>query len=351
MNHSIFKDIFKIENLNELPFQKMFICGMTTTLPLLFGVYYNHLFESVLASLLGLALTLNDHLGDYKIRAKHLAISAIALVIGYIIGSEINLLGDLKYFFFFILAFILGKIKNYNLEIERIFLFFFLNVITISGLNIPLPIIKVSINFIFINFLFYLALAYLFHKFDFKNASKTYSPKWKTFKSALKSTESNIFAVYLAIMTMSGYWLAYTLKLDRAYWIVGTILIVMIPDQRATYLKALQRFIGTVIGILIILLYLYYFPTNLYVFLCFILISNLLMPLLISFNFTLGNICISSYIICLLELTKSIHDNSVDLSLLRIEDIFLGGIIGAIGIFLREKTFLNFKKIAQKLKI
>ncbi len=351
MFSSIKKDIFKFEEIKQVPIQKMIVCALSTTLPLIIGFKNQHLFDSVLASLLGLALTLNDHHGQFKTRAYHLLVTAFALLSGYFLGSGVNALGDFKYLIFFLLAFILGKIKNFNIEIERIFLFFLLNITTISGLNLSLPSIQMASIYVFFNFVFYIALVKLTDFLALNFETKEYQPKWITFKSALSNKSSTKFAFFLALMTLIGYLFAYWLNLNRAYWIVGTILIVMLPDPRATYLKATQRFLGTVLGIILALICIY-FSTNLFLTLIvLIFISNLLMPLLITINFTLGNICISCFVLCLLEMTKSIQENALSLSLLRIEDIFIGGILGGIGIYLSHQTFFKLKKTEQNLKI
>jgi uncharacterized membrane protein YccC len=119
----------------------------------------------------------------------------------------------------------------------------------------------------------------------------------------------------------------------------------MIPDTEGTYLRAIQRFVGTIFGIIIGLIFLPLFKLSVFIPILLVFISCFLMPYAIGRNFMFGNIFISTYVFILVELSRPSYLSSTNLAWLRITDILIGGLIGIVGILIFKIPSYQIKKI------
>ena len=122
--------------------------------------------------------------------------------------------------------------------------------------------------------------------------------------------------------------------LDRAYWVTGTVLIVMLPDFNLGLNKSIQRLMGTILGVLIATFLLIFFSTKIFV-LVGIFFFAFLTPLGMQRNYWFGNLTIASLIIFLIK-ASNLATAQWDLSKLRMIDIGIGVSFSIVlsGIFL-----------------
>ncbi len=337
---NLLKRSFRLEPHVVFPINKMLICGITTIFPLVLGHLLGQLEISILGSLLGMALTLNDHQGKLKDRLPHLTIVSICLIFSYFIGI---LVSHSKFYLLsivFIATFLLGKNKSRNLELERILLFSSLNIVTVAGLSLDFSHVESGAVYALFNFILYILLVLIGAKLN-QGSAYTYAKKIKMLKANLKNLDNNFFSITLSLFVLLSYLISSFLKLDRSYWVVGTVIIVMIPDREGTYLRAIQRFIGTILGIIVALIFLPMFKFTILIPIALIFFSCFLMPYAIGRNFMLGNIFISTYVFILIELSRPSTLSSTNLAWLRIIDILIGGLIGILGIAIYIKLPYN----------
>lgn len=324
--HSVFHCDFN----HPLPWRKMFICAVTATAPLAAGSFFGQTEEAVLGSLLGVALTLNDHADEWKKRWLHLLSTAFYLISGYVAGSLLNNHFSFLFLFLISLTFLLGLVKGKGVELERLLLFTLLNVVTIAGLKLSLPHVTTGSLYGILNFFLYSALVFLIDK----NADKITGMKAKRqiLKTSVLTKPSWSFAFILSGLTALSYLIAHGFHLQREYWIAGTVIIVMIPDHAGTYIRSLQRFLGTLAGIVLVFFLTSVFGNEFVAALAAVFLCAAFIPAGMRVNFFVGNTFISGFVFCLLKLTLPPDFDLKGLAVLRITDIAIGGVIGSAGI-------------------
>lgn len=320
------------------PIPRMVLCSLCTTLPLLLGYALNQLPLAIFGSLTGFALCLNDHFGPLKKRISHLIITYLFLSSSFLLGAYLSTNTILVAISLFLISFILGKTKEHGVELERILLFSALQLLAASGTEGILkhfPAIFLYFTFALLNYIVCLTLVYLFskHRIEF------FASKRQTFKKIINHQDSTRFAFIFSLTTTAGFLIANYLHISRGYWVVGTTLIVMLPDSKKSYYKSAQRLLGTIGGVLIgaFLIQFGHDPISLMIF-C--LIAAYFAPLGLIRNYWLGNIFIAALVLFLLEISKTQYVPSSELAILRVTDIALGCGLGVIGTLVNTPSAL-----------
>lgn len=318
------------------PIPRMILCSLCTTLPLLLGFTMNQLPIAIFGALTGFALCLNDHFGPLQERIKHLIVTFIFLTLSFFLGAVLAPNIALVAVSLFLLSFVLGKTKDYGVELERILLFSALQLLTASGTEDLLPHSKwILFYFVMglINYIICLSLVFLFSK----HGIEFHVSKRKILKKIINQKQSTRFAFIFATTTTVGYLMANYFHISRGYWVVGTTLIVMLPDSTQSIYRSAQRLLGTVGGVLIgcFFIALGHDPISL---MLFCLIAAFFAPLGLIRNYWLGNVFIAALVLFLLEISKTTGINSFDLALLRTTDIALGCFLGIMGALINNPT-------------
>ena len=327
----------KIES-TPTPIPRMVLCSLCTTLPLILGFALNQLPISIFGALFGFVLILNDHFGPLKQRLSHLLVTYILLSLAFYIGALLS--GKILFtaLSLFLISFILGKSKDYGVELERLLLFMALQILTAAGtpgmLDHFWPIM-LYFSLAFLNYIICLILVFLFSK----HPAEFMASKRKTFKKIINQNSSTKFAFVFASTITIGYLLANWMHISRGYWVVGTTLIVMLPDSYQSFYKSAQRLLGTFVGVVIaaFLINLGHDPISL---ILFVLIAACFAPLGLIRNYWLGNIFIAALILFLLEISSPNSQGSFDLARLRTIDIALGCLLGVIGSLINAPTLV-----------
>jgi hypothetical protein len=327
------------------PWPRMILCTLSVTLPLIAGLIWNDQRSSIYGALLGFILILNDHFGPLKTRILHLLASFVFLALAFIAGLLISKITWALIPALFLMAFLLGKTKGQGIELERLTLFS-----TFQLLNAALtPHLDEHALKLFMyaalslgNYLVCLCLVYLVmkHKPNFQRSKR------EEFLEAISKKDSHRYAFTLAGVACVGLLITNYFHVERAQWMVGSILIVMMPSKTLSYERSFQRIVGTFIGVLCSS-FLLYFKKDPVILVSFSAIAAFLAPLGLIKNYWLGNAFIAALIMFLIEFGSvgSTHGD-FEFAILRIFDIGLGCLIGSIGTLIAFPDTLGrfFKK-------
>jgi MFS family permease len=322
----------------QTPVPRMVLCSLCTTLPLILGYFLHQLPLSIFGGLFGFVLILNDHFGPYKKRIAHLTVTFIFLSLAFYLGAMISQNIPLTAISLFIISFILGKSKDYGVELERLLLFMALQILTASGspsLAQHFPGILMYCFFAYINYLLCLTLVHFF----LKSPEEFIHSKRETLQKIFLQKHSTRFALIFSITTTIGYLLANWMHIGRGYWVVGTTLIVMLPDTYKSFYKSIQRLLGTFLGV-VAAAFLVQLGHDPILLIFFVLISAFFAPLGLLRNYWLGNIFIAALILFLLEISSPDVKGSIDLAKLRTLDIALGCLLGVIGTLINDPSVI-----------
>lgn len=144
----------------------------------------------------------------------------------------------------------------------------------------------------------------------------------ETFRDNL-TFKSHIFrhAIRVSLATTLGYGLGIVLHLDRVYWILLTIVVILKPGFGLTKSRSIQRLIGTVTGALFAagLLYLTHNDTVIFVMMLLCILGAYSF---MSFQYTLSVFFVTPFIIFLLHF---LHPSDLYNVTQRVLDTFIGG--------------------------
>jgi hypothetical protein len=126
----------------------------------------------------------------------------------------------------------------------------------------------------------------------------------------------------------------------RPYWLTITTLLVMQPDRRTNMFRALQRFLGTIIGVLAAFAIVLSLPdtARFFVIVALGLITPFIWPLAYARNYALGVAVLSIWILLLLDLALP---PSLSISVIftaRLQDTAVGCALALIGAFIYNKA-------------
>lgn len=145
---------------------------------------------------------------------------------------------------------------------------------------------------------------------------------FETFKDNL-TFKSHIFrhAIRVSLATVTGYGLGMALHLDRIYWILLTIIVILKPGFGLTRSRSIQRLIGTVTGALFAagLLYLTHNGTIIFIVMLLCILGAYSF---MSFQYTLSVFFVTPFIIFLLHF---LHPSDLYNATQRVLDTFIGG--------------------------
>lgn len=312
------------------PWPRMILSCLSVTLPLIVGLARGELRIAIFGSLFGFIMILNDHFGPLGRRIIHLITAFIFITMGVFIGMLLSDHQWLLMIALFACSFLVAKSKGFGLELERMLLFSTVQLLAASQRpELKLYYAKAMFysTFSLCSYLICLCAVYLVlkHKPNFQKSKR------QEFKEALSKNESNRYAITLAFMTCLGMWLAQLLHVDRGYWVVGTIMIVMMPDRYQSLYRSFQRILGTAVGVIgaSLMMKVGKDPA---ILISFCALAAFMTPYGQIKNYWLANVFIAGLILFFLEISNSVpHTGDWDLAIMRSMDIGLGCLIGSIG--------------------
>lgn len=158
----------------------------------------------------------------------------------------------------------------------------------------------------------------------------------KTLLGGAFDKNSTVFITSLrfGIMTIIAAVIAFQLELARSYWVPLSCVAVMSGATLvATHHRAIQRGIGTVIGIIIASLVLALDPSG-YIIVFFILLLTFITELFIVKNYGLAALFFTPNALLMAESTSVGNFSFAYFASARILDVVIGSVIGLIGVWL-----------------
>lgn len=148
-------------------------------------------------------------------------------------------------------------------------------------------------------------------------------------KDSIVFTNSIKYGFVLIIAAL----IAFSFDFQRSYWIPASCAAVMMGSTIiSTFHRAIQRSLGTILGVLIASVILYNQPTGILVALCS-LVFSFFTELFIVKNYAFAVIFLTPNSILIAENTTQINNLSF-FATTRVTDIIIGAIIGLIGVLL-----------------
>jgi uncharacterized membrane protein YccC len=142
-----------------------------------------------------------------------------------------------------------------------------------------------------------------------------------------------ITAVRFGVVTTIAAMIAYQFEFTRPFWVPLSCVAVMSGFTIvATYHRAIQRAFGTILGILIASLILMTHPSG-YIIAVFILILTFITELFIVKNYGLAALFFTPNALLMAESTSHGSFTFTYFASARLIDIFIGTVIGLIGVF------------------
>lgn len=333
---------FKIDP-GPTPIFKMALSALAMTTPLVVGYFNNHIFVSMIGSLFGLLIYLNDHFGSFGVRIKHLLATFIFLIAGFAVGAHSAGNNTLIIILLFLLSFCIGKSKDYGVELEKIMLFMTLQFLTASSSVIykrELFSLFGYASLTFVNYLFWASVIFMITKHQVSPMNS----KRETFKKIISQNKTLKFPLVTAIFACLGYIAATVLEFSHPYWIIGTYLIVILPDSYQSIYKSSQRLSGTIIGVVLSSIILTYVH-DARILMAFVVLFSFLLPDGISKNYWVGNVYIAALIMIFLEIGIPHSTATENLGFWRIVDIGIGSLLGVIAaIFIKPQLITDIIK-------
>ncbi|MBC7427438.1 MAG: FUSC family protein [Bacteriovorax sp.] len=287
---------------------------------------------------MGLLYYLNDPFGPLVKRSKHLIVTFMLLMFSlsvgaFCVGNDYLIVGIL-----FVLSFIVGKSKDFGIDLERLMLFITLQFITASSevvMQLQLQDLILYSLFAFANYIFWAAILFKAIRHEiFPMVSKR-----ESVKNIISHNKSSYFPLVCAIFSCVGYVAAKMFKFSHANWIVGTALIVMLPDSYKSIYKSTQRIIGTTVGVIIAAAVITYIHDP-KLLITFIFLLSFLMPHGLAKNYWIANIYIAAMILFFLEIAAPSSIATHHLAFWRIIDILIGCLIGVLAALIMKPDIL-----------
>lgn len=329
---------------NQTAFHKNLLSCLVMTSPLFIGYMRGEMFISMFGGLMGLVYFLNDHYAPFKKRIIHLLTCHIFFMLALIVGAFC--IGQLWAIAFsiFLLSFLVGFSKGHGPELERLSLFIALEFLTASSD----PVIKKYLVGLILYshlaltiYVVYIISTYLFYKNQKTAIEQKVKSKRETLKKFLKESLPLKFPLICSLLATSSFLIFSQLKFSHIHWIIGTALIVMLPDSIQGIYKSWQRVIGTLFGVVLASLILSSNQHPLLI-ICSVGFFSFQIPKGLAKNYWVGNVHIAALIILFLEfaLPNSVADHH--LAFWRFIDILIGSIIGIMcSIILKPSLILK----------
>jgi uncharacterized membrane protein YccC len=317
---------------NQTAFHKNLLSCLAMTIPLIIGYQRGEMFISMFGGLMGLVYFLNDHYAPIKERIVHLVTCHIFFMLALIIGAFCIGQTWAIAFSIFLLSFFVGYSKGHGPEIERLSLFVALEFLTASSD----PVIKKYLGGLILYshltltiYFIYIISTYFFYKNQKTNIEQKVKSKRETLKKFLQESIPLKFPLLCSILATCSFIIFHHLKFSHIHWIIGTALIVMLPDSIQGIYKSWQRVIGTLFGVVLASLIL---SMNQHPLLIIASVGffSFQMPKGLAKNYWVGNVHIAALIILFLEFALPHSVANHHLAFWRFIDILIGSIIGIL---------------------
>ncbi|KYG65781.1 hypothetical protein AZI86_01525 [Bdellovibrio bacteriovorus] len=321
------------------PWTRMIVCGGATILPLIYGLLTQQLSISIFGALTGFLLVLNDHLGTLAHRLIVISLTfifmAFSLSVGVLVqGQELIFIPLLL-----VLVYWMALMSGEGAELERGLLFGIFQLIA----GAYTPGLKPHLGQVFVFALMgYICVIVLLLLIVFlrRHTPNPFARLRATLKKSLtREKHRHLFAVIYCATVLVSILVVQELEMSHGYWAVGTVLIILRPDTKQSIYRGIQRFIGTLLGVIIAegIIYSVHSP---WAAIPIIGVVAFISPWALVRSYWWGSGMIAIMLLLLLDL-PSIQNGDFHTPLIRLQATGIGCLLALIGVALMNTHFIR----------
>jgi hypothetical protein len=159
------------------------------------------------------------------------------------------------------------------------------------------------------------------------------APSWTELRTTLHAdeTERHIFASAVAITVPFAYWTSVALDIERPYWAMLTLVLVLRVDFIASRKLMIDRFLGTVLGVTVAGAYAAFFPSHTALMIGIVLAALARWPAQQQYD-ALGVGTLTAFVMLMIELVASSRGRTVGILEARILDTLIGCVFAIVAI-------------------
>lgn len=321
------------------PWPRMIICAGATALPLIIGLYLNQLPISIFGALIGFLLVLNDHFGTLGHRLWVITLTFIIMASGLSIGVFVA--GEKTLFIPILLGLIywMALMSGEGAELERGLLFGIFQLL--AGYYTPALGAHMGLvtQYALLGYLSVVSLLTLIVFLRRHNPSPFARLRTTLKNSLTKERHRHLYAVIFCFTVLCSLMVVDHLNMSHGYWAVGTVLIILRPDTKASIYRGIQRFFGTLVGVLLaeLIIYTVHWPW-LAIFL--IAVVAFVAPWALLRSYWWGSAMVAIMLLLLLDLPSIAHGD-FHTPLIRLQATALGCLFALVGVILMNPRILR----------
>ena len=313
-----------------VPWPRMILCALATGVPLFIGVLQDKPLLAIYGALTGYLLGLNDHLGTLPHRLFVISLTFVGLIAGFAGGLKAQEYGIIFEIPLAVLVYWLGLFGGRGAECERGLLFATLafSLAYFAG-NIPSTSHPALLTFGTLGF-FTLFTGIPLLYFIRKNNEEIFASVRTSFSQSMTmQIDDHIHAASYTLTALLSVWLAHYFSLERGYWVLLTVLLIMKPDRTQAIYKTSQRLIGTVAAVFLasflLLVVHHVVPFTLLAIICAFAV-----PWAAKRNYLLVSFFATMMVISLLEIAVR-HHSDTHLPFVRLQATLIGCALSMLG--------------------
>lgn len=343
------QNLFHIKQNNRalsIPFLAAFSVGV----PILTGYFFGNLQYGIYASISGLVILYLPHKGSLTHRMITVLISSFGFMASFAIGLLFSFNPYVASIAFGLFSYIVHWVVLYYKTSPPGSFFFIL--IASMALSTPFDLaqIPVKTGLIGLGTIFTCILALSYTAFMVRkeeNAGTREAPKMIQKNTFANSMEAIIMGVFMFLSLLIGH----LLDFDKPYWIpISCSAVMMGASLYHIWQRTLHRILGTFVGMGLSWLILSFVHNDLSVCIAIILLQFII-EMLITRQYVLAVIFITPMTILMAEAASPMMQTPNELIQLRLIEIVIGSILGAIGGWFLYKEKIRYHAIRGLQKI
>lgn len=159
------------------------------------------------------------------------------------------------------------------------------------------------------------------------------APTWHELVTTLRAdeTERHIFATAVAIATPLAYWTSLALNIERPYWAMLTLVLVLRVDFISSRKLMIDRFLGTILGVTVAGAYAALFPSHTALMIGIVLAALARWPAQQQAD-ALGVGSLTAFVMLMIELVSASRGEAVGVLEARVLDTLVGCVFAVFAI-------------------
>ncbi|WP_298627956.1 FUSC family protein [uncultured Legionella sp.] len=313
---------------------QMILCALATSIPLFIGLYFQQLPVAIYGGLTGYFLTVFDQQGTFIHRLQANTVSYLMLVLGFIAGLHFQQHPYELLIILGIMAYWVGVMGGEGAELEQAALFTTIQIlIAANSVYIGSEAASYVLMYSLISYAIVIITTVCYFTMNKKVASV---PSLLTsFKRPLISElELHLHAISYSVTALLSTCLMQYWSIERGYWAVVTVLLILKPDRMQSLYRNIQRIVGTCLGALVCIGIVYFIPHVLSMIIIIACCAGFV-PWAMKRNYWFVSFLISIIVLLLLELPAA-HHGEIGTPVIRLKATIYGSILSLFGVALSK---------------